>query len=372
MKFPLAIFSLLVTVSSALACDLCPCEFEPLSLDGGLRWHAGIREQYTDMSRLQNSGHGIANPAGQYLHSSITQLIAGYDFTPKFGATLNIPYIHRTFRRAAEGAIESGTESGFGDVSLLGQWSAIQFERGEFKFTARASVGVSFPTGDTSRLREEAEHSDEEEVHVIPAQPEISKTVTRKVPTGEFRFLNNSIIPIVRQVTEKVILRPYQPEQIIHHEHEEEPASGVHGHDLSLGSGSIDGIFGADFRSEFRKVFVDASIQYRLRGNGRHSYDFADDLMWHAGAGATVLDHKVWTAALAVRFSGETKGEDRFGGSRLGDTAVNTVFVGPRLAVTWRNRLNADIGIDFPIRRENSGIQSVPEYRIRSGVNWQF
>ena len=89
MKFAAVATSLFASILPVLACDFCPCEAEPLRIDGRLGWHAGIHEQYTDIGRLQDSGRGIANPAGQYLHSSITQIIAGYDFA----ATADTPTI---------------------------------------------------------------------------------------------------------------------------------------------------------------------------------------------------------------------------------------------------------------------------------------
>ena len=176
MKLPLLATTFVLITSLAQACDLCACALPSIRLVPKAGWHGGIAEQYTDYGRLQDSGRGIANPFGQYMHSSITQIYGGYDFTDTFGVQLNIPYIARTFRRAAEGTIENGTESGFGDVSLVGSWTALHIERGDFRFTARVNAGIKLPTGDSSRLKEEGHHDEEaEEVHVIPARPEITQ-----------------------------------------------------------------------------------------------------------------------------------------------------------------------------------------------------
>ncbi len=332
MKLPLLSASLLCVTAAARACDLCACELPSIRLEPRAGWYGGVSEQYTDYGRLQDSGHRISNPAGQYMHSSISQVFAGYDFGKTFGVQLNVPYIHRTFRRVEEGAIESGTESGLGDISLIGSWTALRVERGDFLFTARVTAGLKFPTGDSSRLREEgahshgAEHEDEhEEGH----------------------------------------------DEGGHHDEADLP-SGIHGHDLALGTGSIDGVFGADLRCQWKRAFFETGLQYTLRGDGLHSYDFADDLSWHAGGGFVVAQGGGWAGALGVRFSGETKGEDSFRGERLDDTGITTVFVGPRLSVTHSDKLSVSVGIDFPIRRDNSGVQTVPDYRVQGGVNWQF
>jgi hypothetical protein len=48
------------------------------------------------------------------------------------------------------------------------------------------------------------------------------------------------------------------------------------------------------------------------------------------------------------------------------------VYLGPRAVATLRDQFSVDAGFDFPIRRENSGVQSVPDLRFQAAVNWQF
>ena len=50
---------------------------------------------------------------------------------------------------------------------------------------------------------------------VRPEVTEISTLVSRQVPTGKFTVNNNVFVPIFRTVTQKVILRPAQEEQVI-------------------------------------------------------------------------------------------------------------------------------------------------------------
>src|SRR6185312_4974652 len=83
------------------ACDLCGCftpqvnamsQMEPGHL---LSWVPGlygaVAEQFTYFGTLQIEGDKIGNPAGQYLTSSITQFVAGYDFTDRFSFQINVP-----------------------------------------------------------------------------------------------------------------------------------------------------------------------------------------------------------------------------------------------------------------------------------------
>lgn len=186
------IFTLTITALGALtlrttACDLCSCELPLLQLQNRPGCHVSAREQYTSFATLRQDGARISDPAGQFLHSSNTQLILGYDFTESFGVQFHAPFISRSFRRAESGRIETGHVSGLGDLSLLAHWTLLAVERGDFRFTARIATGLKLPTGDSSRLAEEGNESEREGT-----------------------------------------------------------LSGIHGHDLALGTGSVDALLGAD------------------------------------------------------------------------------------------------------------------------------
>src|SRR5262249_26426514 len=97
----------------------------------------------------------------------------------------------------------------------------------DFTISAVLLTGLKFPTGDTSRL--------EEEFHEI------------EVPGA--------------------------------------PPNAIHGHDLTLGTGSYDGIFGEQTSLRYKSFFFDASLQFTLRGDGDFQYHFANDLTWDGGPG---------------------------------------------------------------------------------------
>src|SRR6266446_505723 len=214
----------LVTVAArATACDLCGCytpQLEalphsdvtallgrPVGTAAAERsWMSGlygaVAEQFTHFGTVQIDGREVGNPTDQHLDSSITQLVAGYSFNTRIALQLNVPLIYRSFQRPEGFAIDHGTESGLGDVSLLGKLVLFHTEAGgkremnfddpksprmlvhepDFTLSAVFIGGVKFPTGDSSRLKEEFN-----EMEVEGAPP-----------------------------------------------------SGIHGHDLTLGTGSYD------------------------------------------------------------------------------------------------------------------------------------
>jgi len=162
----------------AFGCDLCGC-FTPQiateqKIDPQPKFYAGLSEQFTYFGTMQFEGHEVANPTGQYLASSISQLFIGYEISDRFGLQVNLPLIYRDFKRPEGFAIDKGTESGIGDASLLLRAIAFKYSSGggrtfdvsgknpvaveqepDFTFSAVLLAGIKFPTGDSSRIEEE-------------------------------------------------------------------------------------------------------------------------------------------------------------------------------------------------------------------------
>src|SRR5437867_2996487 len=298
---------------TARACDLCGCytpqleampqmEAAPLfpSLAG---WYGAVGEQFTRFATVQIEGREVANPTGQYENSSITQLVAGYSINSRFGLQISVPLIYREFKRPGGFAVDRGTVSGLGDVSLLLRTvlfhyaspgrRTFQFEEKtpvaidlepDFTVSAVLLTGIKFPTGDSSRLEEEFHEVE------IPGTPE----------------------------------------------------SGIHGHDLTLGTGSYDGIFGEQTSLRYKNFFIETNVQFTLRGDGTHQYHFANDLVWSGGPGYYFVRQHDTIVGLQFEVSGEYKDVDRFRGKPAEDTGITSIFLGPRI-VASRGRWSADI-----------------------------
>ena len=329
-----------VSIASAIvsseACDLCGC-FTPQVTEPQVQTtrpglYAGLSEQFTHFGTLQFEGDEVSNPTGQYLDSSITQLFAGYEINERFALQLNLPVIDREFKRPEGFRIDRGSETGAGDLSLLLRTVAFKYSAGggrtfdlsgknpiavehepDFTFSAVLLTGLKFPTGDTSRL--------EEEFHEI------------QIPGA--------------------------------------PPSGIHGHDLTLGSGSYDGIFGEQNSLRYQNVFVETNLQFTLRGDGAHQYHFANDLIWSGGPGYYFIRNRETIAGLEFELAGEYKDVDRFRGKPASDTGVTSVFAGPRIVVS-RGHWSAELTAEFPLLIDNTALQAVPDYRLRAGFSFHF
>jgi hypothetical protein len=308
-----------VLASPATACDLCAVyNVHAAEASRNKGFSISAAEQFTRFGTLQEDGHKVPNSAHQYVNSFITQIVPGYTFNDWAGVQFNVPFIHREFRRVEDSMIDHGSESGLGDVSLIGTLTPVRIEHMHSTFNWSVFGGVKFPTGDSDRLKEETE-----EGH--------------------------------------------------HHEHEDAHlASGVHGHDLALGSGSYDGLVGTSIYGRYRRGFFSASLQYSIRSCGDFDYRYANDLMWSGGPGVFLILEEEWTASLQLVVSGEDKSLDRFRGERAEDTGITSVFIGPQVNVTWSDKFSAQVGADFPVLRCNTALQIVPDYRVRAGLTWRF
>ncbi len=304
---------------AALGCDLCNV-YNAIEARGesGQGWHVSLAEQFTHFDTLQQDSVKVPNDVPQYWDSSISQLVLGYNFTDRVGVQFNLPLIHRSFQRPDGFDIDRGTETGVGDVSLLGHALLYRHETKKSTFTWHVLGGVKFPTGSTDRLHEEVDE--------LTAPPP---------PPGA-------------------------------------PDSGIHGHDLTLGSGSVDGLIGTGIFTRWQRVFLNANVQYSIRTTGDFDYRYANDLMWAGGPGVFLWLKQEFTVALQASVSGETKGRDTFMGVSADDTGITTVFLGPQLSATLKDKFSAELGVDLPVSIRNTALQSVPDWRVRAGLTWRF
>ena len=302
-------------VPAAFGCDLCAI-YNVAAAHGQANkgFSLSVAEQFTHFATLQEKGAQVPDPTGQRLNSSITQVIAGYNFNERFSVQLGLPIIHRSFRRPEGFAIDRGSESGLGDITLAGNFVAWRHEKMNSTFSWSVLGGVKFPTGDSRRLAEELNEVE------VPGAPE----------------------------------------------------SGVHGHDLALGSGSVDGIIGTGIFARSHRLFFSANVQYSIRTEGDYDYRFANDLMWAGGPGVFLALSESRTVALQCVVSGETKGKDTFQSAPAADTGITSVFVGPQINVTVGENFSADVGVDLPVSIRNTALQIVPDFRVRAGLTWRF
>jgi hypothetical protein len=308
----------------AAACDICAIYTATEMREARTGFRVGVAEQYSDYSTERLNGDEVPNTHGERLHSSITQVIFGYQVLPRLGLQVNLPIISRTFRRFHDGQNERGDETGVGDLSLIA--NVLAYDRVSEKSVFRFSLlgGLKLPSGDPDRIKEELE-----EGH--------------------------------------------------HHEGGEEAGAagdaeegGLHGHDLALGSGSVDGIVGGSIFWSWRRLFVTSALQYAIRTEGSFDYEYANDLTWSGGPGAYLLLTHAYTLSVQGLLTGESKGKDTLSGVKADDTGITALYAGPSFSFTWGTALSAELAADLPVIQNNTQLQLVPDYRLRGAVIWRF
>src|SRR5262249_3235960 len=120
-------------------------------------------EQFTDFETEQEGGQKAPNPAGERLHSFNTQVFGGYNFTPNLAIQVIVPILARDYRRLEEQGIVDGNEAGFGDLSVIGSWTAYSGVT-ETTLTRLTLIGgLKLPSGNSHRLAEELNEGDDAE-----------------------------------------------------------------------------------------------------------------------------------------------------------------------------------------------------------------
>ena len=300
--------------SAGFACDSCAL----FIADGGDRpgWTASIAHQFTRLGTVWSGDQKLGNPVDQYVDSHAAQFTAGYSRGGPWSLQLTVPYLSRSFLRPDHDLIETGREAGWGDATLAARYRLYR------RVTETRSVefavlgGVKFATGDATHLGDEI---------------------------GE-------------------------PEP----QHDDFPISGVHGHDLTLGSGSTDYLLGADGEWRQHRFVVRGSLQYKLRRPGAFDNRLADEVSWEAGPGAyAILTHDHSLAVQGI-FAAEHKGLDTLAGEAQDDTGDSGRYVGVRLAGTWRDSLTVTASVEVPVWQRTSATMVVPDYRWRTAFTWRF
>jgi len=152
MKIYVLVILVAACAQPVMACDLCSV-YAATEAQGesGKGFFGGIAEQYTYFNTYQVDGHDVPNVGNQYINSSISQVFAGYNFNDRIGLQFNLPVIYREYGYMAQ----RGSESGPGDVLLIGNFRLYEKQTKKFTFNLTALGGVKFPTGDSAHLNEQ-------------------------------------------------------------------------------------------------------------------------------------------------------------------------------------------------------------------------
>ena len=325
-----ALSSVVASGRAALACDICALHASTV-LDPPRRgFSAHVTEQLTSLNTYENAGDRSL-PVDEWMQSSITSVVLGYGFTGPWRIELTVPFINREYRRLKDQAVDRDDESGLGDITVTGRFTAVdRVLSDDTLIRIEMFAGLELPTGDADRLREE---------DAEPADATASAAVAL----------------------------PGFP----HHGGDAGP-TGIHDQDLALGSGSVDVVLGVNTFATYRRLFGTAGFQYGVRGRGAHDYRYDNDLSFYLGLGGYLLVHSPLDLGVEARLAGETKGNDEQNGETLTGSNLTALYVGPHVHMTYDERLRGALGVQVPVLQHVQELTLVADYRILATVGWQF
>jgi hypothetical protein len=372
-RFLLMIFIMMVTVpwSRAWGCDICAVYNSILSSRGTQNsLNAGVAQQFTSLSSAVGGER-------QYLESSVTQPFLNYYFTNELSFQVNFPLIYRNTRRLVDTGIEYKEVSGVGDIPLLLKYQAVT------KFDSGSSViwevfgGVKLPTGSTEQLREESDHdSNENSVNgVIVSEglddggigsPEIDADSGSNAHSDEHSHSHSHSHDSSVHKSGERTMRHFP-------RHGGDFDGGlVGGHDLSIGSGSLDWMGGTSLFAVSGRNYFNGLLQYSIRQEGDYGFRYGDDLQWHVGPGRYLVFDDERTVGFRVRLSGEWKRDDVLAGTRLDGSNLYHVFAGPEVMGTFGNRTFLSLGSDFLISSDSAREGVLPHTRFSMVLSHRF
>jgi len=347
IRHALAVSSVVLFLSQpAHACDVCAL-YTAVQVESPIQnaFRLSLAEQFTALDRIQTDGHYTENTYNQFLKSSVTQVSGQYDLSNSTSLQLVMPVVSRTWRRIEDEAVQRGSDAGIGDITMLAHYVPVNYSSGDLLARLRVFGGVELPTGDAHYLGEESapgHHGDEE---------------------GDSHGDTHDEGMAQHSVTQKHNGTTHAPQS----------ANAIHGHDITLGSGSWDFPLGAGLFSQWKRFIWATDAQYTIRTEGAFGYTFANDWMWSTAVGHYLYLEDNAQVALRARLSGQYKGYDTGkGGVRYDDTAYNTTFLGPELTGLVTHRWQGILGYDLPINVNNSETQITPSYRIRAALTYRF
>jgi hypothetical protein len=331
------ILALICAALPVRSCDLCSIyNADSLRGERSSGFLFSVSELFVPFRTEQLNSEETSSPHPDYLDSSITHLVPTYNFAKNFGVSLNVPMIYRDFKRKSVvvGAnrrlsilTEEETDFGLGDIALIGRWTAFQRNEMEWSVGFNVLAGVKFPTGDTDPLRDEAVQVRRYNVLVGPGHVHDALGI---------------------------------------------PVSGVHARDVSLGSGSFDGVFGTTLNLRYGRWFFNNQFQFYLRTAGESTYEYGNEFMVSGGPGRYLVSADKWTLSLQASAAYETMARDKLFGKKSNHTGMTGWYLGPLMNLTVGERFTANIGVDVPLRIANNGFQNVPDYRLHGGAAWRF
>ena len=117
---------------------------------------------------------------------------------------------------------------------------------------------------------------------------------------------------------------------------------------------------------------LNIGVQAFLRTEGDHSYRFGNEVFWFLSGGYYLIVEKAHSLALNLRFSGQSKGQDRLAGSKFDDSEELNMFLGPELIFSMGRNFLFQVAADFEVENDDSAREVAARQRFLSTLTYRF
>lgn len=144
---------------------------------------------------------------------------------------------------------------------------------------------------------------------------------------------------------------------------------------LQLGSGAVDGLFGAAFSHVQGRWGVAANLLGAVKGQGEagnHDYDYGDSLNYDLTLRYRVSPADVgpspnrWFLTFGV--AGELRGQETEAGSIIDDSGGHVTFVQPGMQFNLGGRWLFEVSAQVPVRHDLAGTQLGEDLRVVGSI----
>lgn len=363
------------------SCDIClPSAVPrgPIQVFFEPGWQVGVDHQYTPLKDMHFDSDSIANPAGERILSNTTHFNFTYNVTEKAGFIITIPFHNKDYRRLTAGGVEQGTVSGIGDMVVRARFSPVAQFSPERALVWTVEAGLKLPTGDSSMLREQHSHAaadaphddsgddhDHDDGHHDDDDHDDDHDHDEGEEHHDRGWLGHGGVDHGGGEEEEEHHETPLAAAPVEHIH-----SAVEGHDLALGSGSVDGVLGTGVVFRQGRFYAAGGGQYLLRSQGTAGYRYGDMLTWRVAPGYLFVNEENQVIGLQLNVAGEHHDPNRI--YNVKDHGyVDIIYAGPELLAQGES-LSLGVGLDLPVKYHAEGVTLAPDYRARFHFNWRF
>ncbi len=153
--------------------------------------------------------------------------------------------------------------------------------------------------------------------------------------------------------------------------------------DLQPGSGSWDPLFGGVVSQSSGRLYLSASVLYKIATEGSQQTDLGDVLAYNAALSYSLTDpqdhaghdhagHDHSNLSLMLELNGEWRDQEEIAGVKNANSGGNTLYLSPGVSYSFGGMWTAALSVGVPVVTNLNGLQADPDWRAIAGISAGF